>query len=663
MIEPRTIRRIALITGPRSSAGAQYAARRLAAALPGRELHVFFQSGPTRSRSAPCTWSLRRCYWRWVRGRQRAASDPCTARHARDLRLLDRRLRAKWPRGSMFASYDVQAAAAALDALRGLRPDLMLVFGGPKLPAAVLACAPRAWNIHGGRLPDYRGTASALFALAAGDVDAVGVTLHVAAEQLDAGDVIAWRPVALPADGSLPTLMERIYDGGLLLALDAIAALDGGAETPALTATPQDGDVGLYRAAQLDESVLRAAYATLRAARRPRARRDEPLRVMLINTDYDAFLADHYAQHPQLAAATYDEQMRARLATRFGIGDALSNALAALGCEARDAFLNNWPMQRAWAREHGAPFRSPTRWEMRVRGGLAPWPVRVRDGAWMHDILAAQIAAFRPHVLYSLVLESIDSAFLRRVRDDYGVAVLQHAAMIPPRDFSAYDLVLSSLPNLVSLFRAHGLAAEHAPLAFDARVLDDPVPPQRDLDVVFVGGLVGVQHAPGARLLDALCERFDVAVWGPSLDGAPRGARVRRAYRGPLWGRGMYDVFRRAKIVINRHGPIADGCANNMRLYEATGCGALLVTEAAKGLDALFTPGAEVATYTDEASCINRVAYFLEHDAERARVAAAGQARTLREHTYTRRARAVLGLIEPLARGESARAAPHVFAQ
>jgi spore maturation protein CgeB len=41
----------------------------------------------------------------------------------------------------------------------------------------------------------------------------------------------------------------------------------------------------------------------------------------------------------------------------------------------------------------------------------------------------------------------------------------------------------------------------------------------------------------------------------------------------------MFKILARSKIVINRHGTIAGNYAVNMRMYEATGSGAMLVTE------------------------------------------------------------------------------------
>ena len=51
----------------------------------------------------------------------------------------------------------------------------------------------------------------------------------------------------------------------------------------------------------------------------------------------------------------------------------------------------------------------------------------------------------------------------------------------------------------------------------------------------------------------------------------------------------MYKVYGRSKIVINRHGEVAQGFANNMRMFEATGMGALLMTGQSPNLSDFFS--------------------------------------------------------------------------
>jgi spore maturation protein CgeB len=163
--------------------------------------------------------------------------------------------------------------------------------------------------------------------------------------------------------------------------------------------------------------------------------------------------------------------------------------------------------------------------------------------------------------------------------------------------------------------------------------------------VVFVGSVHPKTHPAGVALLERLCEVVDVDVWGYGADALPAGSPILRRYRGEAWGLQMYEVLARARIVVNRHIGVAEGAANNMRLYEATGAGALLVTEAAGNLAETFAAGSEVVTYEGIDELIERVVHYLDADSERVTIAAAGQRRTLRDHTYAVRMRELSDLL------------------
>ena len=126
----------------------------------------------------------------------------------------------------------------------------------------------------------------------------------------------------------------------------------------------------------------------------------------------------------------------------------------------------------------------------------------------------------------------------------------------------------------------------------------------------------------------------------------PSGSPIRKHYRGEAWGMEMYRVLARSRIVINRHIDVAAGYANNMRLYEATGSGALLLTDPGRNLGELFEPGGEVVVYDGVDDLVARLEGLLADDAERRRIAAAGQARTLRDHTYERRMGELAAILE-----------------
>jgi len=75
-----------------------------------------------------------------------------------------------------------------------------------------------------------------------------------------------------------------------------------------------------------------------------------------------------------------------------------------------------------------------------------------------------------------------------------------------------------------------------------------------------------------------------------------------------------------------------------MRLYEATGAGSCLLTDAKLNLSELFEPDVEVVTYDSADDCAVKVKYLLDHEDERRAIAEAGQRRTLRDHTFDNRA-------------------------
>jgi spore maturation protein CgeB len=66
--------------------------------------------------------------------------------------------------------------------------------------------------------------------------------------------------------------------------------------------------------------------------------------------------------------------------------------------------------------------------------------------------------------------------------------------------------------------------------------------------------------------------------------------------------------------------------------------GACLLTDWKNNLKELFVPEQEVVTYKSVDECVEKVKWLLGHPQERQMIARAGQARTLKDHTFTHRA-------------------------
>lgn len=377
------------------------------------------------------------------------------------------------------------------------------------------------------------------------------------------------------------------------------------------------------------------------------------MRILILNADYGAFLSWLYDDTPGLAERSYDEQMRARNASLFGVADFYSHNLRALGHEAWEVHANNEPMQRAWAREHGLPLAHPgRRWEFRMRRGLLPWAARVADRRWVDRVLAAQIEHYRPDVIINQVLDGIAPSFVRRFAAPGRMLVGQVAAPLPDeRGIDLYDLILSSLPNFTARFEAMGITSRLHRFAFDERVLDTLSYQEPSVPVSFVGS-ISRHHSGRTALLRYLAERAPLTLWGKGAEtlGAEDEA-LARAHHGTAWGREMYAVLNRSMITLNHHIEVAGSYANNMRLFEATGVGAMLLTDWKENLAEIFEPGVEAVVYRDERECAELIVYYLAHDDERAAIAHAGRERTLRDHTYLNRMGELIETIEEVRDG------------
>ena len=110
----------------------------------------------------------------------------------------------------------------------------------------------------------------------------------------------------------------------------------------------------------------------------------------------------------------------------------------------------------------------------------------------------------------------------------------------------------------------------------------------------------------------------------------------------------MYQALRRSKITLNSHIDMAGREAGNMRLFEATGVGAFLLTDFKDNLPALFAPDREVAVWRSVDDCLEAIDRAFGDAESRAAIAAAGQARTIAQHTYHHRAAEILGFVEQI---------------
>lgn len=408
-------------------------------------------------------------------------------------------------------------------------------------------------------------------------------------------------------------------------------------------------------------------------------------RFLRIFSYYPGFTEMFYAQQPNLAAQPYAEQLKVHMHNAFERSDFYSEALRAYGVETQEIVADMKPLQCQWARENDVTYN---------------------DANWMTEIVLAQITAYRPEVLFlNTWLPPFDAAFVARARELCPSIrlVLGWVGEAHPGAayFAGHDLVLSCALDTVTYLQENGINARHLHHAFEPRILERFTPPATPTaDLGFIGHIYfgKLYHNNRVRLFYEIAQQVELTVYGELSQVAysPKGMRgalregyyrvleglkrmgldawaqkmpryavwqsiqARRPYvpmfallgqhtRPPVFGLEMFRTLAGFRMCLNAHGPSA--YASNLRLYEATGVGTCLLTDWKPNLGDLFALDTEIVTYRSADEAVEKARYLLDHESERQQIAAAGQRRTLHDHTIAQRVEQLHALItERLAR-------------
>ena len=315
------------------------------------------------------------------------------------------------------------------------------------------------------------------------------------------------------------------------------------------------------------------------------------MKILIVDTYYPAFLSNFYASDSSMENLTYESQIEALINQCFGTSDFYSRHLNALGCEARDLIVNCVPLQVAWGQENRFPIR---KWSLQISPRLyrVPFLGRVLAGLpGLLDIAIAQVKAFAPDVIYCQDLSFFPPRVLGELKKHVRLIVGQIACPLPPEAFlQGYDLILSSFPHFVPRLRGLGVASEYFRIGFDTRILEKLGNVDKDLSASFVGG-ISRHHGKAVPTLEYLARETPIEFFGYGSSCLDSGSPILSKHHGEVWGMDMYRALARSRVTLNRHINVAENNANNMRLYEATGVGALLITDRKDNLNDLFEVG------------------------------------------------------------------------
>lgn len=231
----------------------------------------------------------------------------------------------------------------------------------------------------------------------------------------------------------------------------------------------------------------------------------------------------------------------------------------------------------------------------------------------LEQILLAQIEHHRTEVFYNLDPMRYDSTFVAKLPGCVRKTIGWRAAPSGDVDLTRYDLVVCNFPSILADWRQKGCRAAYFFPAHDPAIDAYASARSDDLDLTFIGGfsrhhlkrteaLRAAASTSGIRarfyLEDSRFTRFaNSLLFIPGLNCYRHPAEIRAIREGPLYGREAYAALAKTRIVFNGAIDMAGEDRGNMRCFEATGCAAVLLTDAGRYPDG-FVDGETMVTYS-----------------------------------------------------------------
>jgi spore maturation protein CgeB len=218
-----------------------------------------------------------------------------------------------------------------------------------------------------------------------------------------------------------------------------------------------------------------------------------------------------------------------------------------------------------------------------------------------------------------------------------------------------YDAFFFFSEEFVTLAKNMGFNAAYLPHAVNDYVFRkvDLNPEEKKLftcDVVFVGAW----QKPRQKVIDAIASTdIDMRIYGPKwLKHSILNPLVLRSIKGRwLYGDKLIKQYLAAKIALNINSWFTKKAHGiNQRVFDVPACGAFLLTDYVKEIEAFFKVGKEIETYRSTEELIDKIHFYLKHNSIRERIAQRGHEKALKLPTWRDRAKEIakfLGLPLP----------------
>lgn len=364
------------------------------------------------------------------------------------------------------------------------------------------------------------------------------------------------------------------------------------------------------------------------------------MKVQLLTIYYEPFLWNFYKENPNYDHFSYNELLQLLLNEMNADTGAFHHYISRSGNQCDIIISNCEPLQKKWAKENGVNFTEEN---------------------WQLEIAAEQIKKYKPDVFYLESVFQFFGYFVQKIKPFTKTIVswisTPFSSSLP---LKGIDLFLSSTPKFVESFKASGYKAEYMLPAFDPRVLERlDTKSKKDIPFSFVGGWSAV-HVNRMEALKELVKHTPLQLWGYGYNKSfqrrnlayfkhqlfPENKAILKAHHGEIWGIKMYEILHRSVLTFNIHESLLEGHVGNMRMFEATGVGTLLLNDEGHNLNKLFEVGKEIESYKTIPEAIEKAKYYISNPQKAIEMGRNGQKRTLENYNYEKRVNTLLELFK-----------------
>jgi hypothetical protein len=348
------------------------------------------------------------------------------------------------------------------------------------------------------------------------------------------------------------------------------------------------------------------------------------LKIIQLESFYTHFLNQLYEKFENLKDQNFQYQIDYLLSTGFSAGQNFVPFLNPQHWETHYIVLNNAWAQVQWANENGK--------------------TNVKS---LSEILLHQINEIEPDVLFISDVPGFDFSIIPQLKHRPLIVAWLATVVNHQLPWQEIDVILSGISDVRN--QIHKLGAKSAEKFMSAAPyhFQSNRKHKKSNNIVFAGSFIPGIHDDRARQVDMLSKHLATAsidVYTANTFELSRGSQVN--FFQPVYGHELVNTYANYSMVLDARGNfdlskekvLAETA--NMRIFEATRAGSLLITENSPNLSEYFEINQEIVTYNDFEELTEKINYYSHpsHESEREAIARKGRDRTIKDHSIESRA-------------------------